>query len=696
MRLPPLKRRRVAAMAAVPLAATAGAALRPAEEAQAQTAVATRAAAAARLTRGPYLQNATANGTMLLWRSDTPSAAAVDFRPLRGTQASGSAGTGATPATQATPGATASSTGTDVPWETIAAPGRGASHAITLSGLEPDTTYEYRVRVDGQSAFEGGAFRTLPPPEAEDLDFVFMADNQTGHVPHGEVVRRILAERTPPRLVLHGGDQCENGSRPEQWDQWFQTERDLLARVPIFPCLGNHEENTPLFFEHFRVPANGTSAGRGRWYSFDAGPAHFVALDVVFSEIEPGSPQYRWLEADLQRTDRRYTFVYFHYPPYNSSPHHSSNLRLRGILEPLFLRHAVTAVFNGHGHLYERAFGDRLTPAHPPMLWYVAGGGGGVPQPAGRQPFTQHTEVTFHFLRVTIRGERLTTAGVRPDGTEFDPFEGRLIADNRLAPVTAPAPAAPAAKATALDLVRSPRGALLLGYQALATVAAPLGLSFALPGRQRPVVPVPSGPTHAPSVRPDDPYADWRGLPVVRLAGGAMALVLLVVLATAPLRWLFGHDAYTVTLTLHATLATALLLTTVMAANMGYRLAAHRGPSLRWLNGTTAAAAAMALLSVVLGDVLYAGYVKSGGPLDELVRKASEIHTVLFEFKARAGVLPAPLSVAAAFVVWRYRDDLRRDRHLAQLVALVLMLIVLVLLAPYGLGAIVTRLRGIL
>jgi hypothetical protein len=69
-------------------------------------------------------------------------------------------------------------------------------------------------------------------------------------------------------------------------------------------------------------------------------------LDVVYSDVEPGSPQYRWLEQDLTRTDRKWKFAYFHYPPYNASPHHGSNLRLRESLEPLFLRYRVSAVFN--------------------------------------------------------------------------------------------------------------------------------------------------------------------------------------------------------------------------------------------------------------------------------------------------------------------------------------------------------------
>jgi hypothetical protein len=143
-------------------------------------------------------------------------------------------------------------------------------------------------------------------------------------------------------------------------------------------------------------------------------------------------------------------------------------------------------------------------------------------------------------------------------------------------------------------------------------------------------------------------------------------------------------------------LGVALLLAAAGGAAFGYRLATHRAPSAPWLASSVWATAALAAASVVLGDVLYARYVKSGGPMEELVRQAPDAYALLFEFKARLGVLPLPLAVAAAYVVWRYKEDLRRDRHLAELVALLLLFLGLYVLAPFVLGAAVTRLRGIL
>ena len=98
----------------------------------------------------------------------------------------------------------------------------------------------------------------------------------------------------------------------------------------------------------------------------------------------------------------------------------------------------------------------------------------------------------------------------------------------------------------------------------------------------------------------------------------------------------------------------------------------------------------------MLGNVLYAGYLQSGGPKEELIRKAPEAHRILFEFKEYVGLVPLPLAVAATFIAWRYRAGLRRDRYLAEMMALLLLLLVLYCILPLALGASITRLRGIL
>jgi acid phosphatase type 7 len=617
------------------------------------------------LTRGPYLQEATPSGITVVWQTDRPTVPTLEYRAEDGPP--------------------------DAPWHIVGGSERSRSHVISVAGLEPGSRYQYRVRADGAVLYEGASFPTLPPTDADALDFVAFGDTQTNHTAHGDVVRAILREQPLPDLLVHTGDLTDHGLQGDEWDTFFRIERDLLAKVPIYPTLGNHEDNSPLYFESFHFPPNGTAHGKGRWYSFDAGPAHFVALDVVFSDIHPGSPQYQWLDNDLARTDRPWKFVYFHFPPYNASAPHGSNWRLREILEPLFVRHKVSLVFNGHGHVYERAFGA----GQPPLLYIVSGGAGGRFGTPGQQLWTRYTEASHHFVRVSIRGERITTTGMRVDGTEFDRFEGQLDASRRVAPSTVLVSPIVVPGPSVAQFLGSTQGMLLIAYAALCTLVLPLGFTAVLRPRRAAVIPVPSGAIAPPSVPRVDPHADWRGLPVLVLAAGVAALLLLFMGPHTPLHLVLGHDPYSIVLTLHAVVSTLLIIVAVLAANMGCRLAIHHVPSRRALTVNAWAAAALALLSAVLGNVLFASFRLSDGPLERLIRKAPEAR-VLFEFKEHVGLVPLVLATIAAFIVWRYRADLRRDRYLAEAVALLLLLLPLYVLLPMGLGALITRLPGIL
>ena len=44
----------------------------------------------------------------------------------------------------------------------------------------------------------------------------------------------------------------------------------------------------------------------------------------------------------------------FHHPLYSSGGRHGSDLSLRAVLEPLFVKYGVSLVLAGHDHFYER------------------------------------------------------------------------------------------------------------------------------------------------------------------------------------------------------------------------------------------------------------------------------------------------------------------------------------------------------
>jgi 3',5'-cyclic AMP phosphodiesterase CpdA len=74
------------------------------------------------------------------------------------------------------------------------------------------------------------------------------------------------------------------------------------------------------------------------------------ALDSNYMD----KPQLEWFEKELKASGSAWKIVFFHHPIYSSGEKHGSNLELRSVLEPLFVKYGVDVVFSGHEHFYER------------------------------------------------------------------------------------------------------------------------------------------------------------------------------------------------------------------------------------------------------------------------------------------------------------------------------------------------------
>jgi len=201
------------------------------------------------------------------------------------------------------------------------------------------------------------------------------------------------------------------GSALPHWEAFFEIERKLMARAPLFPALGNHEGNHPRYFDLFYLPGN------ERWYTFDYGNARFVCLQVDgIADFGPGSEQYAWLEQSLAANTQPWLFVYFHIPPY-SSVQDGLEDNVRQALPPLFERYGVDVVFNGHKHNYERNEVNGVT--------YVVTGGGGAPLHAiqGREPAQVAFAVAYHFVLLEVGGNHLEATVISSTGEVLDEFE---------------------------------------------------------------------------------------------------------------------------------------------------------------------------------------------------------------------------------------------------------------------------------
>jgi calcineurin-like phosphoesterase family protein len=284
----------------------------------------------------------------------------------------------------------------------------GQQWIAALTGLQPNSTYCYRLR----GLTEPIGFRTAPLPETDaSVRFVVFGDSGGG----GEIqdAVRDQLDTVPFDLMLHTGDIAYGSGRMSQLEALFFDEYSaLIQSIPVFPASGNHDYGTEAgapYRQVFALPENGAPEGLERWYSFDWGDVHFVALDTERVD----AAQTLWLERDLAENSLPWTVVYLHRPPYSSGEHGSSS-RVREAFSPLFAEYGVQLVLAGHDHDYER------TQPIDGVTYVVTGGGGKGTRPVGSSSFTAYSEAVLHFVVAEARGDTLSLHAIDAVGREFD------------------------------------------------------------------------------------------------------------------------------------------------------------------------------------------------------------------------------------------------------------------------------------
>ena len=111
------------------------------------------------------------------------------------------------------------------------------------------------------------------------------------------------------------------GTYAEFEARFFPFYRNWLRRKAMFPAIGNHDDMTNSATPYrtlFVLPRDGATAAypnnAERFYSFDYGPAHFIALDTqaAFLSAARRQEQLAWLTADLQSAqDRPWRIAFF-------------------------------------------------------------------------------------------------------------------------------------------------------------------------------------------------------------------------------------------------------------------------------------------------------------------------------------------------------------------------------------------------
>jgi hypothetical protein len=368
------------------------------------------------LVRGPYLQQVGATAAIVVWATRENGAASVQY----------STGGGATATAPAT-STFRSSTSTGIP--------SYYQHEALLGGLTANTVYQYDLRLGGADVTPGivDSFRTAPAAGSGTIHLVAFGDSSNGSTSQAQIASLIGADTFD--LVAHTGDIAYSQGTYAQFESnFFPYYRAWMRQKAIFPTIGNHDDMTGSatpFRTLFALPRDGASAAypnnAERFYSFDFGPVHFIALDTesAFQTLARRQEQIAWLTADLQASqDAPWRIAFFHRPPYNSGLEHGSDLAVRAAFGPLFEQYNVQVVINGHEHAYERSvpWRESTSSARQAVTYIVTGGAGAALYQTSRSAWTAFSRSVHHYVRALISPTDLTLEAVDGNGAVFDRY----------------------------------------------------------------------------------------------------------------------------------------------------------------------------------------------------------------------------------------------------------------------------------
>ncbi len=350
-----------------------------------------------------------------------------------------------------------------------------------VEGLEPDTDYTYRLVVGGEDwaagerwdwlpSRRGGydlapsgrsydlRFHTWPHPDAETpaVRFVALGDYGVGIRSDSESSRRQrrvaevldrLVSHDDVRFVISLGDNIyqgeqgqvddESGGEDDDWySSFFQPYRYVLARVPFFPAIGNHDatdtegsddraqllDNFHLE-ERFNDGSDRSSVVPGLFYRLLYGrDLELVCLDTSLDSSDEGvhrffqAPEHQeWLGSTFDKPEVRWQIPFSHHPMYCAGPSHHNDDEMIETFLPLFDRAGVSLVLAGHEHNFQ------ISEMHGRT--YVVSGSGAKLREDVPEGFVDAGTTAWaaqaHLLLVELDGDeaRLTpVAGLHHDG----------------------------------------------------------------------------------------------------------------------------------------------------------------------------------------------------------------------------------------------------------------------------------------
>src|SRR3954470_19816851 len=250
------------------------------------------------------------------------------------------------------------------------------------------------------------------PNKPNSLHFAVLGDNGTGDKRQYDVGDQMMKwyGRFEFPFVVMMGDNIYGSDRPQDFVKKFESPyKALLDKgVKFYASLGNHDSREQRYYKLYNMEGK-------LYYSFKAPKqdVKFFALESTYMDQD----ELKWIEDELKGSNEKWKIVFFHHPLYSSAGTHGSQLKLRAVLEPLFIKYNVSLVINGHDHNYER-FKPQIG-----IQYFVEGSSGQLRKGDLRKgsPLTAFgNDQTRTFMLMEIDGDTCTFSTIDMQGKVID------------------------------------------------------------------------------------------------------------------------------------------------------------------------------------------------------------------------------------------------------------------------------------
>ena len=259
---------------------------------------------------------------------------------------------------------------------------------VTVTGLEPNTTYYYTVEKNGVQTevetYETQSFATVK--------MLYVGDPQIGASkgqPQGgetlaaesgvantaarndafgwnRTLEAALAQDPDVSFIISAGDQVNKTGQAKEEEYAGYLSPDVLAGLPVATTIGNHDSLNADYMYHFNNPNateyGATEAGGDYYYSY--GNGLFIVLNT--NNYNVAEHEQAIQEAIASDPNAAWRIVTIHQDIYGSGLDHSDTdgMILRTQLTPIFDEYDIDVVLQGHDHTYSRSkllYGDGQT-----------------------------------------------------------------------------------------------------------------------------------------------------------------------------------------------------------------------------------------------------------------------------------------------------------------------------------------------